>query len=88
LSGTVITMNGTSVAAPQIARQVADGLQAMSTGAQAGKRVRGKPKASGISTSGSVQLPVSKPNKARLGDFLLVPDADPQTLKRRYPANP
>jgi hypothetical protein len=81
LSGTVVAMNGTSVAAPQIVRQVADDLQAMGRSTSAGK-----PRASAASASGPVKLPVS--NKARLGEFLLIPEENAQTLKRRYPANP
>jgi len=88
LSGTVVAMNGTSVAAPRIAREVANGLQAMSTGAHAGKMERGKREASAVSTSGPMTIQVPEPYKARLGNFLLLPEENDDTLKRRYPASP
>lgn len=87
LSGTVVAMNGTSVAAPQIARQVADDLQKLGERTRAERSGRGKYKPPMTPASGAVQLPVPKANQARLGKFLLVPDKKPRAVKRRYPAN-
>jgi hypothetical protein len=88
LSETMVAMNGTSVAAPRIAREVANGLEAMNTSPDAGTSAGGKPRISAVPASGPVTVPVSKQNKARLGEFLLLPEENAQTLKRRYPANP
>lgn len=88
LSGTVVAMNGTSVAAPQIAREVANGLQPIIKSADAATSSGGKPRTSAVRASGPITVPVSKPNKARLGEFLLLSEENEQTLKRRYPANP
>jgi hypothetical protein len=87
LSGTVVAMNGTSVAVPQITREVANGLE-MNTNTHTAKIVRGKPRISGVSASGRTTIHVPHQNEPRLGEFLLLPDQNAQTIKRRYPANP
>jgi hypothetical protein len=88
LSGTKVAMNGTSVAAPQIVRKVANDLEAMSTSTDATTRARGGPEAPVVAASGPGTIQVPEPNQARLGEFLLLPEDNAETLKRRYPANP
>jgi hypothetical protein len=88
LSGTVVAMNGTSVAAPQIVRAVADGLQAMSASTHAAKRASGTPTGSAGPAPGPVTIQLPSTSEPRLGKFLLLPDQNAKIPKRRYPANP
>ena len=81
-SGSVVKLSGTSVAAPQIVRQVADQLQAMAYPASA------EPGAShGVcpATMGPVTIPID-PLDPRLGKYIFRPGSDGHIPKRRYPA--
>jgi subtilisin family serine protease len=73
-SGSVVAMRGTSVAAPQIARHIANNLAASvlhdtPTGAP-----------------GEVFIGVPDEDKARLGEYIYSPIPEPKIPQRRYPA--
>jgi len=69
-SGTFVAMQGTSVAAPQIARQVADDLAGMEV----------------PSTPPPGSIPVSPKSQPRLGEYVLRPAKNCDIPRRRYPA--
>jgi hypothetical protein len=69
-SGSVVAMRGTSVAAPQIVRQVADELEAMQA----------------PSTPPPDSILVSPKDQPRLGDYVLRPAENRDIPRRRYPA--
>lgn len=83
-SGSVVAMRGTSIAAPQIVRHVADQLQMLNSlafgvsGAISG--------ASALSDQGDVAIPVLPADQARLGKFIFRPAQDGKIPERRYPA--
>jgi hypothetical protein len=77
LSGSTVPMRGSSVAAPQIVRELADELAA--AGAPSGVPPIPNP-------SGTKKIPVSRSDKARLGEFVLKPARRSWIPKRRYPA--
>jgi hypothetical protein len=83
-SGSVVAMRGTSVAAPQIVRLVAQQLQVLNSPAYNASGV--KPKASAFSAQDDVIIPVASTDQARLGKFIFRPAPDGKIPKRRYPA--
>jgi hypothetical protein len=72
-SGSVMAMRGTSVAAPQIARHVANDLAA------------GRPSGSQTGEPGEIFIDVTD-DQARLGDYIFSPARDRMIPRRRYPA--
>jgi hypothetical protein len=81
-SGSVVKLSGTSVAAPQIVRQVADELEAMAYATST------KPDTShGASpaATGPVTIPIDPPDP-RLGKYIFRPGSDGHIPKRRYSA--
>lgn len=84
LSGSIVAMSGTSVAAPQVARKIADDLAAqlpgvvtMSVGDLAPTTVR---------AAAQTTLPVPPEEAARLGDYIVPLRQDTGIPQRRYPA--
>ncbi|MCC8963383.1 hypothetical protein H8A95_13975 [Bradyrhizobium sp. Pear76] len=82
-SGSVVKLSGTSVAAPQIVRQVASQLPAMAYPASA--KSAASDTASSDSTDTDVTVRVDPPDP-RLGKYIFRPASDGHIPKRRYPA--
>jgi len=82
-SGSAVKFSGTSVAAPQIVRQVADQLQAMAYPAPA--KSGASDTTSSASTDPDVTIPIDPPDP-RLGKHIFRPGSDGHIPKRRYPA--
>jgi hypothetical protein len=82
-SGSAVKLSGTSVAAPQIVRQVADQLQAMAYPASA--KSAASDTVSSASTDPDVTIAIDPPDP-RLGEYIFRPGADRHIPKRRYPA--
>jgi hypothetical protein len=83
-SGSVVAMRGTSVAAPQIVRRVANDLQTLNMAAYDASNT--SPVASALSVKGDVIIPVLPADQARLGISIFRPAPDVKIPKRRYPA--
>jgi hypothetical protein len=81
-SGSVVRMRGTSVAAPQIVRQIADDLAAMSLNARGATDA--VPGASSGPPPNSIKVPDG--DHPRLGPYVIRPAENNDVPRRRYPA--
>ncbi|MGJ5069898.1 hypothetical protein [Bradyrhizobium oligotrophicum] len=81
-SGSAVKLNGTSVAAPQIVRRVADELRAM---AHPAADSTAAPVCINPAATNPVTSPIDPPDP-RLGKYIFRPGSDGHIPRRRYPA--
>lgn len=88
LSGSLVRMSGTSVAAPQIVRRIADSFvsdRAPGPPPQLDQRV---PQEAPIGVPDQDSVPALPAHKERLGEFVVQRRPNRRLLRRRYPAGP
>src|SRR5450756_3218049 len=81
-SGSVVAMRGTSVAAPQVVRQIADDLEAIPASAYG--TTGAVPAAASGPPPNSIRVPDG--NQPRLGPYVVRPAENNDIPRRRYPA--
>jgi subtilisin family serine protease len=88
LSGSLVRMSGTSVAAPQIVRRIADSFASDRAPGPPPRIDQRAPQEAPIGVPDQDSFPASAEHKEQLGEFVVQRRPNRRLLQRRYPAGP